>query len=150
MSKYDKLLQDCVNTPYDDLVRLAELNLQKIFPALEDFFEDCDFEDCDFEDPIAYVMATTIANCLGADGKLTALERRFVNDILNANHSHNTLVDLINSRMDEDHEEMMINLVNGLDEKDASAYLTFCLCLLACDETITAEENAFFRRLLNN
>ena len=144
MSKFNTLLQNYVNMSYDELVDMANENLHDLFPALEKFFEDFPGED-----PTTQIVVMLLANCLGADNKLTALECKFVNEILNANHSYDTLEGLIAMHCNDDAEEVLDNLVDALDSSATSSLLSFCLCLLAVDETISRDEVAFFTRLMD-
>ncbi len=144
MSKFNTLLQNYVNMSYDELVDMANENLHDLFPALEKFFKDFPGED-----PTTQIVVMLLANCLGADSKLTALECKFVNEILNANHSYDTLKDLIAMHCNDDAEEVLDNLVDALDRSATSSLLSFCLCLLAVDETISRDEVAFFTRLMD-
>lgn len=144
MSKFETLLQNYVNMSYDDLVDMANENLHDLFPALEKFFEDFPGED-----PTTQIVVMLLANCLGADNKLTALECKFVNEILQANHSYDTLEGLIAMHCNNDAEEVLDNLVDSLDSSATSNLLSFCLCLLAVDETISRDEVAFFTRLMD-
>jgi hypothetical protein len=144
MSKFNTLLQEYVNMSYEELVSMANRNLHDLFPALEKFFEDYPGED-----PTTNIVVMILANCLGADNKLTTLECRFVNEILEANHSYETLRSMIIAHCNADAEEILDNLVDALDSKATSTLLSFCLCLLAVDETISRDEVAFFTRLMD-
>ena len=144
MSKFNELLQQYVNMSYDELVDMANNNLHDLFPALEKFFEDYPGED-----PTTQIVVMLLANCLGADNKLTALECKFVNEILEANHSYETLCDMIVTHCNSDAEEVLDKLVDTLDKRTSAIFLSFALCLLAVDETISRDEVAFFTRLMD-
>ena len=144
MSKFNTLLQKYVNMSYDELVNTANENLHELFPALEKFFEDFPGED-----PTTHIVVMLLANCLGADNQLTALECKFVNQILNANHSYDTLKTLIATHCNDEAEEVLDHLVDALDGSATANLLSFCLCLLAVDETISRDEVAFFTRLMD-
>ena len=144
MSKFNTLLQKYVNMSYDELVNTANENLHELFPALEKFFKDFPGED-----PTTHIVVMLLANCLGADNQLTALECKFVNQILNANHSYDTLKSLIAMHCNAEAEEVLDHLVDALDRSATANLLSFCLCLLAVDETISRDEVAFFTRLMD-
>jgi uncharacterized tellurite resistance protein B-like protein len=144
MSKFNDLLQGYVNMSYDELVSMADQNLHDIFPALEEFFKDFPGED-----PTTEIVIMLLANCLGADNKLSALECKFVNEILHANHSYDALSTMVEVHCNSDAEEILDNMIDALNASATAAVLSFCLCLLAVDETISRDEVAFFTRLMD-
>ena len=141
MATFNELMQRFVNESYDSLLNIANQSLRDVSNALTDFFSD----------KPEYATQSTVmlfACCLGADGKLTELEARFLNDLLCANHSYSTLCTMISTHANKDSLEIIDKLVDTLDQDSRAAMLTLATCFLAVDETITREEVALISLLM--
>lgn len=69
---FNELMQKYVNCSYDELVSKAKNDLSMLFPVFEKVTEG----------KSADILLPSIFTCLAADGKITALEVRFMEDIL--------------------------------------------------------------------
>ena len=142
MATFRELMQKMVNYSYEELVGIGRSSFHELLPAFEAFFDGAE------EDADTNAIIVLIAACLGVDGKLTELEWRFTNDLLEANHSYDTLHAFVSRLSGSEAEELIDSLADTLEEKARMELLTLVLCFLAVDETITAKETAFVRKLL--
>ena len=144
MSQFNEILRHYVNMSYDELLSTANESLAELCSALSEFFKDYSGED-----PTADILMLLLANCLGADGQLTDLECRFVNDLLEANHSRDTILSLIHVHKNAEAEHLLDSLMGAMNPAASARMLAVCLCILAVDETITRDEVALVTRLLD-
>jgi hypothetical protein len=139
MANLNQLLQKYVNMDYDELLDLAKFSLSQ--------FLDTVLEKTG-ADGASKICAVMTAACLGADGKLSALENKFFNDLLGVNDSYSDNLEFVRSLGTEEARELVDGLVDSMSADDKAAAISFCLCFLAVDETITRDEVAFIDRLL--
>ena len=141
MANFNELMQRFVNESYDGLLTLANSAFADLSEHLKKFFHNAP------DYPAQSILLLT-ATCLGADGKLTALEHRFVNDLLDANHSYDSLSSTVSQLYSAESIETVDKLTDSLDASARASLLTLALCLLAVDETITRDEAAFVAKLI--
>ena len=133
---YNTLLQTFVNKPYDELVTLAKQAVVNVLPA-------CKMVD---EENNGIGMLTAILlSAVAADGKLTRLEAQFLSEITGLDAAGiDKLTDMYSSKM--------VDLTDLLADKggnELKAHICMLIvCLAACDESITREENAFIRQIM--
>ena len=140
MANLNQLLQKYVNMDYDELLGLAKFSLSQ--------FLDTVLEKTG-ADGASKICAVMTAACLGADGKLSALENKFFNDLLGVNDSYSDNLEFVRSLGTDEARELVDGLVDSMSADDKAAAISFCLCFLAVDETITRDEVAFIDRLLD-
>jgi hypothetical protein len=140
MANLNQLLQKYVNMDYDELLDLAKFSLSQ--------FLDTVLEKTG-ADGASKICAVMTAACLGADGKLSPLENKFFNDLLGVNDSYSDNLEFVRSLGTEEARELVDGLVDAMSSEDKAAAISFCLCLLAVDETITRDEVAFIDRLID-
>ena len=138
MATLNELLQDYVNKSYDELLTLARNSVEEIVCRLS--------KDGDTEIPAKVCYFLTMA-CIGADGKLSDLEQRFYRDLLGVN---TTYQDLSHNALDGNDELRALadQMFDASSLELKAPILSFCLCFLAVDETISRDEIAFINRLL--
>lgn len=141
MANFNELMQRFVNESYDSLLTLANSAFADLSEHLKKFFHNA-------PDYSAQSILLLTATCLGADGKLTALEHRFVNELLNANHSYDSLMSTISQLYSAENVEIVDKLTDTLDANARTSLLTLALCFLAVDEAITRDEAAFISKLI--
>ena len=136
MANYDETMQKMVNRSYDELVGMAKR-------AMAELTGPC--REMDPKTDGSLMMISIILTAIGADGKLTALERRMLGDILD-------MTDEQISGFIKMYDSDMVELVDkfadvaGIDVK--AAVMILVSAIAAVDETINHEENAFIRRIL--
>ena len=139
MSKFNQLLQDYVNKPYEELLELANGSIQVLIPA---------FEQRDVGDWATFIMPF-ICTSLAIDGKLTELEYRFLNDLLGANFNYQEAKEVVGVHYDANIIQLVDQMIDACGERVKAALLMFCLCFTAVDETISREEAAFISLLMD-
>ena len=140
MSSFNQLMQKYVNMSYEDLLGMAQYSLSQFIGSIVD---DAGAQDA------SKIIAVMTAACLGADGKLSALENKFFNDLLDCNDSYADNLAFVQSLGDDEARKLVDNLVDRLSGNEKAAAISFCLCFLAVDETITRDEVAFIDRLID-
>ena len=140
MASFDKLLQNYVNKSYDELLSLAKYSMSQFIDTL---VEQSDSEGA------AKVCALITAACLGADAKLSYLEHKFFNDLLDSDDDYFENLEFVSGLGNDKAREMTDRLVDSLSDDEKAAAVSFCLCFLAVDETISRDEVAFIARLID-
>ena len=139
MSSLNQLMQKYVNMSYEELLGLAKFSLSQFIGTLVDEAG---------AQTASKIIAVMTAACLGADGKLSALENKFFNDLLDCDDSYADNLAFVQSMGDDEARELVDGLVDRLSDEEKAAAVSFCLCFLAIDETITRDEVAFIDRLI--
>ena len=137
MASFNDILQDMVNKDYKELVAFAKL-------AIVDIMPECKKID-DKHDGMFMLMSMLLTG-IGADGKLSNLERDFLIDVTGLNNSQiSEFIKLYDSRM----VALTDTFVDGLTGKAQAAALTLIIAICAIDETIKREETALIRKLFD-
>ena len=139
MANLSQLLQRYVNMSYEELLDMAKFSLSQFLDVL--------LENSG-ADGASKVCAVMTAACLGADGKLSALEHKFFNDLLDCDDSYDDNLAFVQSLGTEEARELVDGMVDAMSSDHKAAAVSFCLCFLAVDETITRDEVAFIDRLI--
>ena len=139
MASLEQLLQKYVNMSYDDLLACAKYSLP-IF--ISDLVKESGQKEA------ASFLAVLIAVCLGTDANFTALENKFFNDLIGTNDSYADNLKLVQALNTDKSRKLVENSVHRLPADKKSAVVSFCLCILAVDETISKDETAFINRLI--
>ena len=142
MADFNQLLQNYVNQPYEELLGLARYSLAQASDEISDFFSGNDELHAK-----AYMVIT--AACLGADSKLTTLEYNFLKDLLDMDVSYDDMKSMIEALYGDEAMELTDQLADSLSNDAKSALISFCICLLAVDETISREEVDFIAKLMS-
>lgn len=139
MSSFNSLLQKYVNMSYSELLDLARFSLSQFAGEMSNAIG---------ADNTSKLCAVITAACLGVDGKLSPLEHKFFNELLNSNDSFDSNLDFVRSLGGEEAHDLVDTLVDSMPADQKAAVISFCLCFLAVDETITRDEVAFIDRLM--
>lgn len=139
MTKFNELLKEYVNKSYEELLHLASGALGVLLPA---------FEKIQAGESGSFVIPF-ICTSLAIDGKFTALEHKFLNDLLGSNIDYADAKTLVNAHYDADIMTLVNDMIDACGDEMKAALLMFCLCFTAVDETITREEAAFIALLLD-
>ena len=140
MATFNEIMQDYVNLPYPNLLSIANESLGNLVDALSD-------NDADDDMKAKVVMMLTAAS-FGVDGRLSKLEHRFICDILEQENDYEEFSEFVMSLGDSESRDIIDELLDTCPDMKSHA-LAFCLCLLAVDETITREEVAFIKKLID-
>ena len=135
MSSFNELMQKYVNTDYEVLVDLAKEAVRRLMPY-------CMAVDADHNG--YYMLAALLLTAIGADGKLTTLESKMLQEVMGLSKDEvQKLIGMYDSRMPELADYFADNM--GDDTKaDAIMLITI---FAAVDETICKEETAIIRKL---
>ena len=140
MANFNELLQDYVNLDYEQLVAIGKGELSKMARSLRNYFDDTDYA------AKALLMFTGVI--LGMDGKLSMLECRYLNELLDADHSYDETCDMVSCFATQEARDLVDNLIDEMDTDAKASALTVALCFCAVDETISREEVAYFKKLM--
>ena len=140
MSALNRLLQRYVDKSYDELLALANLSWAEVSDGIKQLLGP--------GRAYADAMILVVSACLGADNKLTELECRFLNDLLESDMTYEEVLDIVSAVGDDEGRDLTDRLANSLSKDCKVVLLSFCLCFLAVDETITREEAAFILKLM--
>ena len=133
----NEILQDYVNLSYEELLGVASHAAKTVIPFFNNAVEDGNG---------AIFTISFIGTCLAADGQLSALEKKFVCDLLGVDaQTVEGLVASINSEIVRIVDEVFDSIPT---DEVKSALLSFCLCFLAVDERISREEVALIQKLI--
>jgi len=135
MTTFNELMQKYVNTDYEVLVDLAKQAVERVMPACR---------QVDPEHNGNYMLASMILSAIGADGVLSALEKKMICEVMNLNDSE--IQKLIGM-----YDKKMLDLVNhfadNMGEDLKADTIMLITTIAAVDEKIAKEETAFIRKL---
>lgn len=144
MASFNKMMLNYVNKSYDELVDLANASIAIFSDDLKNIFPD--------ESDFSHVISIIISSCIGIDGKFTALEYKFMCDVLGCGDKFNydQLKDIVQSQFGKESIALINNIADALPDNKKAALISFCLCFLAVDEAIERNEVAFLIKLMEN
>ena len=140
MASFNEILQNYVDKSYDELLFLARENIAEVTPDLVCFFEG--------KEDAAKALMIIVSACLGADGKLTALEAKFLKDLLGTDDDCESTMQMVATLGDDESRDLTDRLADALSADKKASLVSFCLCFLAVDETIHRDEVAFVVKLM--
>lgn len=136
-TSFDDLMRSYVNEDYDVLVATAKKTFNEFYPVCKKIDTEND----------GFVLVTAIIlSAIGADGKLSALENKFLKDVIG--FTDDTIDNLIKLYTGKE-EAAIDSIVDQLNQDLKVSIITFICCLCACDETIKREESAYIKRLID-
>ena len=136
MATFNELMQKYVNEDYSTLVVMAQKAMSNLLPVCKRVVADNDG---------FMILSSLVLSAIGADGTLTALERKFLRDVMGLSDENiSKYIKMYSSKMAELADHFADNM--STDIKADTAMLIICIC--ACDEKISREETAFIRKLL--
>lgn len=140
MKSLNELLQDYVNKPYEELLAFAKISMSKLVDEMKSVFGE--------DESIANAYMVITSACLGVDGRLTALEYRFLKDLLESDMDYETMKNGVETYCGQEAMDLTDRLADSLSSDGKSALIMYCLSFLAVDETISRDEVAFIRKLI--
>ena len=136
MATLNELLQDFVNRDYEELVAIGKIAFAKVHPVL------CKI---DAENNGYFLMTNVLLSAIGADGKLTDLESKWLKDVAGLDdNAIDTLLKLYNTKT----EDVTDALFDNAPETLRADLLMLVLSIMAVDEKIAYQETAFLAKLM--
>ena len=140
MATLNEILQKYVDASYEELLALATESFDKLMPVFNEVADDGNGAKF-----IVPVMCASIA----ADNRFSTLEYKFIKDLLNSDLTYDDFMTSVRLYSGEEGQELVDKLFDACGTDMKTELLSFCLCFMAVDETITKEETAFVKRLLD-
>ena len=135
---FNETLQEYVNLPYEKLLEFAKISMGKIASDMDRILGE----------NVGKAYSIITAACFGVDAKLTELECKFLNDLLDANWSMQEIHEQLSGYDQQQIQNFTDAVVDNLTGESKTALVMFCMSMLAVDETITRDEAAFIAKLL--
>ncbi len=136
---FNELMQKYVNCSYDELVSKAKNDLSILFPVFEKVTEG----------KSADILLPSIFTCLAADGKITVLEVRFMEDVLGERLSFDEAKRLVSGFYSDEAQNVLDQLIDNIGPDLKVVLLELCICAMAVDETLDKSELAFIAKLID-
>ncbi|MBP3371093.1 MAG: hypothetical protein J6L88_01045 [Clostridia bacterium] len=137
MSALNDILQKIVNQDYPDLVKLAKTSAANLLPVCK---------QVDPDNKGALMLSAIMLAAIGADGKLTALEQRFLGDVLDMSPSQ---IDRYTDLYTGNEEELVDKLADAVNSSLKADIVMLVASICAIDETISRDETALIRKLID-
>ena len=136
---FSELMQNYVNLSYDELVTKAQNDLAVLAPVFDEASEDGNGSANLF--PI-------ILTCLAVDGKYTALEYKFLEDVFGRQLSYDETKKMVNEFYADEAQELLDKLVDSCSHELKAILLDLCTCVMAVDEKLDVSELKFIQKLI--
>lgn len=133
---FNDTLQNLVNKDYDELLGFAKIAIGKIYPACK---------AVDEENNGIFMMTSIILSAIAADGKLTAIEKKFLKELLDLSDEQ---IDSYIAMYDAQMAELTDKFADALTAELKADVVMLVCSIAACDETISREETAFIAKLM--
>lgn len=135
MSTFNELMQKYVNTDYSVLMPLAK-------EAVSRLIEPCRAVDPQYNGN--YMLCSLVLSAIGADGVLTALEKKLLGDVLGLDEQGiQKMISMYNSQM----PDLANHFADNMGEDAKADVIMLITVFAAIDEKISREETAFIRKL---
>ena len=135
MTSFNELMQKYVNTDYQVLVDLAKEAVSRLKVPCRTVDPDNDGN---------YMLCSLVLSAIGADGILSALEKKMLSDVLGLNEGEiQKLISMYDSRM----PELSDYFVDKMGEDIKADAILLITTIASVDEKICKEETAFIRKL---
>ncbi|MBQ7879748.1 MAG: hypothetical protein IJ317_03765 [Clostridia bacterium] len=139
MATLNEILQKYVDSSYEELLAVANDSFMKLMPVFNEVADDGNGAKF-----IVPVMCASIA----ADNRFSTLEYKFIKDLLNSSLTYDDFMASVRLYSGEKGQELVDKLFDACGTDLKTELLSFCLCFMAIDETISKEETAFIKKLL--
>lgn len=141
MATFQEIFQNYVNLPYEQLLSIARGEFEKLSIYFQAGFQGNTKTACQ-------ALLLFVSTVIGADGKLTGLESRFLNDLIGQEDDYEATLTVVASLSSEESRALADELIDALPTEAKAAALTVALCFCAVDETISRDEIAYFTKLM--
>lgn len=133
---FNELMQTFVNKDYSELLSLAKEAMVRVLPVCK---------AVDEENNGMAMLTSILLSAVAADGKLTGLEAKFLSDLTGLDAAGvDKMTDLYTSKM--------VDITDVLADKAPTELkadmLVLITSLAACDETISRDETALIRKII--
>lgn len=136
MATFNELMQKMVNTDYEDLVGLAREAVSRLMPH-------CKAVDTEYDG--FFMLTALILSAIGADGKLTGLEKKMLQDALGVDEDNiQKLIGMYDSRM----VELADHFADHMGDDVKADALMLVTAFAAVDEKISKEETGLIKKLM--
>ena len=135
MATFNELMQKYVNTDYSVLVDLAK-------QAVERLKGPCRTVDPQHDGN--YMLFSLVLSAIGADGVLTALEKKMLGDVLGLDESS---IQKMIAMYDRQMPDLANHFADNMGEDTKADAIMLVTTIASVDEKICKEETAFIRRL---
>ncbi len=137
---FNELMQKYVNMDYEELVSIAKSAVTDFLPGLKANFD---------EEETAYkFLVILVGACIGVDGNVTALEAKFVSEVLGTDFSAAQLNSIAANSADDNGLALVDNVIDACDSDMKAALCVFCTAAMSIDETISRPEVAYIQKLM--
>ncbi len=138
---FDQLLQQYVNYSYGELVAIAREGLNGSVPSIRRYFGN--------DDAASSFLMVLVGSCLGVDGELSVREATFINEVMETNMDVDWLIASATACSDEESFQLVDDVIDALDTDAKLALSSFCISVMAVDETISRSEVRYISKLLS-
>ncbi len=141
MSRVDEIFQSYVNKSYNELFSSAEGSYSRLYKAFAEAFGD--------SKKAVQTLLTLVFTSVCADGQLSDLETRFLNDLADTNYSRSEMAKIVSGHGRASAYAEADRIFDSMPDLAQEELLNLCLCVCAVDERITKEEVAFIMQLVD-
>lgn len=135
MATFEELMQKFVNSDYDVLLGLGKEAVSRVLPK-------CKAVDADNNG--FYMLSSIVLSAIAADGYLTALEKKLLNEVLGLDEeTTQKFIQMYDSRM----VELTDTFCDNLDTDTKADVIMLVTIVASVDEKISREETAFIKKL---
>lgn len=136
MATFNDLMQKYVNSDYETLVKLAQAALVDVLPACK---------AVDKENDGLFMATSIILAAIGADGVLTGLEKKLLQDALGQDDATvHKFITLYDSRM----ADLVDHFADSSNDDVKAATLMLVTAVAAVDEKISHQETALIKKIM--
>ena len=137
---FNEILQEIVNQSYEQLLQNASDALGDLMPFFNEAADDGNG---------AKFIVPVICTVMAADGKFSQLEYKFIKELVNSDMSYDQFKGVVQQYYTESWRNTVDQLIDACDTKTKASLLCLCTYFAAVDETISKEETAFLRKLMD-
>ena len=137
---FEQLLQIYKNKNYNDLVAEASSAINVVRPYIRQAYAG----KLDSDLACLAIIATTLA----IDSAFSALEYKFICDIVSVNGSYDEIKQAILSCRNDDNIKITDYIFDNAPTDVKTALLALCLCIVTVDKAISPSETQFLKLLL--
>lgn len=137
---FNEILQEIVNQSYEQLLQNASDALNDLMPFFNEAADDGNG---------AKFIVPIICTVMATDGKFSQLEYKFIKELINSDMSYDQFKGVVQQYYSESWRNTIDQLIDACDTKTKASLLCLCTYFAAVDETISKEETAFLRKLMD-
>ena len=140
VEKFQNLLQEFVNKPYEELREIANNALIGAMGFFAQF---------DKEHNGAVMVAPIMNTMLASDGKFTTLEHKLLSDLI-GDIDYESAKSAIQAQSSSEWVDAVDKLIDACDDEMKSNLLVLVTCFAAVDHSITIDEQRYIVKLMQN